>query len=95
LARGLLAAHQSQFLLLDEPTSSVDVENERQIYQNIFSAFSDKVVVAAIHSLHLLKNFDYIYFFRSGKIIAEGDFDAISRNENFQILWQNYTTHEK
>ena len=37
LARGLLAARDSEIILMDEPTSSVDAENELIIYQNIFS----------------------------------------------------------
>jgi ATP-binding cassette, subfamily B, bacterial len=90
LARGLLAAQESQFLLLDEPTSSVDVENEVGIYQNIFNAFKNKVIISAIHSLHLLKNFDYVYMFKDSRIIAEGTFHEMLEDENFKILWQNY-----
>lgn len=90
LARGILAAQDSQILLLDEPTSSVDVENELQVYQNIFKAFNDRVIVSAIHSLHLLKYFDYVYMFKDGKIISEGSFTSLLKDENFKILWRNY-----
>ena len=92
LARGLLAAQDSQFLLLDEPTSSVDVENELQIYQNIFNVFNDKVIISAVHSLHLLKNFDYVYMFKDSRIIAEGNFPVMLEDENFKVLWQSYNT---
>lgn len=90
LARGLLAAQESQFLLLDEPTSSVDVENELKIYQNIFNAFRDKAIISAVHSLHLLKNFDYVYMFKDSRIIAEGSFPMMLEDENFKVLWQSY-----
>lgn len=90
LARGLLAAQESQFLLLDEPTSSVDVENELQIYQNIFNALNNKIIISAIHSLHLLKYFDYVYMFKDSRIIAEGSFPVLLEDENFKILWQSY-----
>lgn len=92
LARGLLAAQDSQFLLLDEPTSSVDVENEHLIYKNIFRAFSDKVIISAVHSLHLLAYFDYVYMFKDGRMIAEGDFKSMLKDENFNGLWQTYNT---
>lgn len=90
LARGILAAQDSQFLLLDEPTSSVDVENELRIYQNIFKVFNERVIVSAIHSLHLLKYFDYVYMFKDGKIVSEGSFVRLLEDENFKILWKNY-----
>ncbi len=90
LARGLLAAKDSQFLLLDEPTSSVDVENELQIYQNIFAAFKDKVVISAVHSLHLLRYFDYVYMFKDSRLIAEGNFSMLLEDENFKVLWESY-----
>lgn len=69
LARGLLVSHESDILLLDESTSSVDSINERKIYQNIFEAYPEKTIVAAIHKLHLLPMFETIYVFDQGKII--------------------------
>ena len=90
LARGLLAARDSEFLLLDEPTSSVDVENELKIYQNIFESFSGKVVISAVHSLHLLRYFDYVYMFKESKLITEGTFTTMLEDENFKTLWESY-----
>lgn len=90
LARGLLAGKDSQILLFDESTSSVDVENELGIYKNIFEAFSDRVVISAVHSLHLLKYFDYVYMFKESRLIAEGNFSMMLKDENFRILWDSY-----
>lgn len=90
LARGLLVAPKYEFLLLDEPTSSVDNENERIIYENIFKEFSNKTIFSAVHRLHMLRNFDYIYFFQSGKIVAEGTFEEMLNEERFKVLWKNY-----
>ncbi|HLN18925.1 MAG TPA: ATP-binding cassette domain-containing protein, partial [Patescibacteria group bacterium] len=95
LARGLLAAEDSEFLFLDEPTSSVDIGNERQIYQNIFEAFKGKAIISSVHSLHLLRNFDYIYMFRGSQIISEGDFSAMLEDPNFKELWENYNMELK
>ena len=55
-------------VLLDEPTSSVDPKTELKIYANLFREFQDKVVVSALHRLHLLPQFDYIYLLDSFKI---------------------------
>lgn len=90
LARGILAAEKFDLILLDEPTSSVDSENELAIYQGIFREFPDKTIISAVHRLHLLKEFDYIYFFHQGRVIVEGSFKVMLQNEEFQKLWRSY-----
>lgn len=95
LARGLFAAEDSQFILLDEPTSSVDSVNERKIYENIFSKYKDKTIIGSIHRLHLLEMFDYIYYFKNGKILTEGTFMTLLEDEDFKKLWNAYMREEK
>lgn len=91
LARGLLASADKDIVLLDEPTSSVDLSNEMKIYQNIFTAFPDKTILSSIHRFHLLPMFDRIYFFKGGKIIASGSFEELREHSlEFQELWQKY-----
>ncbi len=91
LARGLLASVSKEIVLLDEPTSSVDFQNELDIYKNIFSAFSRKTVFSSIHRLHLLSLFDMVYFFENGKIIASGSFDELKKKSpEFKRLWKKY-----
>lgn len=95
LARGLLVANNYDFILLDEPTSSVDSENELLIYKTIFAKFSDKIIISSIHRLHLLRYFDYIYYFKDGKIVAEGNFTTMLTDENFKKLWEDYNKSGK
>ncbi len=90
LARGLLAAKNSDIVLMDEPTSSVDSLNEMKIHDNIFKEFKNKTIISSIHRLHLLNKFDYIYYFEKGKIIAEGTLDEIKKNYKFKYLLQKY-----
>ena len=91
LARGLLASTDKDIVLLDEPTSSVDFNNELEIYKNIFAAFPEKAIVSSIHRLHLLTLFDSVYFFKGGKIIASGSFEELKKNSpEFQALWKKY-----
>lgn len=94
LARGILAARDSEIVLMDEPTSSVDSLNEIKIYQNIFKEFKDKTIISSIHRLHLLKMFDYIYLFDKGKIIGEGTFEDFKKHEKFKLMWKKYTAHK-
>jgi len=93
LARGILAAENSDILLMDEPTSSVDSTNEIKIYDNILKEFRNKTVISSIHRLHLLKKFDYIYIFDKGKIVAEGTLSEIRKNPQFKKAWEKY--HEE
>jgi ABC-type multidrug transport system fused ATPase/permease subunit len=90
LARGLLAGWNSDFVFLDEPTSSVDFTNEMKIYENILLAFKDTTVISTVHNLALLKYFDSIYLFGNGKVIARGNFDELKSHPSFNILWENY-----
>ncbi len=91
LARALLFAQKKQLILLDESTSSVDPENETEIYKNIFSHFRNTTIIASIHKMNLLKFFDIIFIFEKGKIIDKGSFDELyARNKNFKKEWDEY-----
>ncbi len=90
LARGLLAARNSEIVLLDEPTSSVDSLNELKIHENLFTAFHSKTIISSIHRLHLLDQFDYIYLFSKGKIIAQGNLETLKKNPAFHTMWIKY-----
>jgi len=91
LARGLLACHEKDIILLDESTSSVDAANEKEIYQNIFREFSEKTIISSTHRLHLLSSFDRIYVFGNGQIIGEGTLDdLLSSCVPFKELWDKY-----
>src|SRR3989339_14830 len=54
----LIAAKNSDIVLFDEPTSSVDSLNEMKIHQNIFREFKGKTIISSIHRLHLLDKFE-------------------------------------
>ena len=92
LARGLLAAKNSEIVLMDEPTSSIDTLNEIKIYDSIFEEFKSKTIISALHKLHLLKRFDYIYIFDKGRIIAQGTFAEIKNNSVFRDIWEKYNS---
>lgn len=90
LARGLLAARLSDVVLLDEPTSSVDPKTEAQIYENLFRAFAGKAMVSALHRLHLLRHFDYVYVLNKGRIVDQGTFAELrERSAAFGELWRH------
>ncbi|HEY0221201.1 MAG TPA: ABC transporter ATP-binding protein [Candidatus Paceibacterota bacterium] len=88
LSRGLLASHDKDIVLLDEPTSSLDVETEMIVYRNIFGKFGDKTVVSSIHRLQLLPLFDRIYLFRDGRIYGGGTLsELLATSPGFLEFW--------
>ena len=90
LARGILAAKDSEIILLDEPTSSVDPKTEAAIYDKLFKMFEGKAMISSMHRLHLLEHFDYIYILESGRVFDEGTFDELMlRSELFKTLWRH------
>jgi ATP-binding cassette subfamily B protein len=85
LARGLLMSESSRLILLDESTSSVDVENETHIYTNIFSHYTNACIVASIHKLHLLPKFDSIIVIENGSIVETGTFTSLTQQKQWAL----------
>ncbi|MEZ4536401.1 MAG: ABC transporter ATP-binding protein [Cyanobacteriota/Melainabacteria group bacterium] len=91
LARGLFFARDSELVLLDEPTSSVDTYNERLIYTGVLNRFRDKCLVSSIHKLHLLDLFDQIYVLDGGKIVESGEFYSLLKSDGaLARMWKQY-----
>ena len=92
IARGLLAASTSSVLLLDEPTSSLDPETEQLVYERIFAAYPEKAIVSSLHRLHLLNQFDYIYYMEEGRVVEEGTFgELIEAGGRVRALYDSQT----
>jgi len=65
IARAL--AHQPQFLLLDEPTSSLDPESERIVCETLQELAKNLTVIAVSHQPALINAADTIYALSKGK----------------------------
>lgn len=91
LARGLFAARFSSLILIDEPTSSVDLPTEKEILSAVIAAFPDAAMMVSLHRLHLLPRFDRIIMLGQGNIIANGlTSDLLSNPGPVRELWQAY-----
>lgn len=96
LARGIFAAKTSDIILLDEPTSSVDSQNERRIYENLFSHFADRCIISSIHRLHLLPMFDEIYVLKDGELVEQGSFDSLIKKDGMLAeMWRAYQQNQE
>ncbi|MBI2792213.1 MAG: ABC transporter ATP-binding protein [Gammaproteobacteria bacterium] len=91
LARGLFAARFSSLILMDEPTSSVDLPTEKEILSGVINAFPESAMIISLHRLHLLPNFDSVIMLEKGQIIASGPISELLINPGpVQDLWQSY-----
>jgi len=72
LARGVLAAAESNLVLFDEPTAALDSRTEARVYDNIFSTLRNACIVSSIHRLHLLDRFDEVIVMHEGRVVAQG-----------------------
>ena len=70
LARAMLKS--SPILILDEATSSVDVDTERQIQQALHDLIKDKTTLIIAHRLSTIREADEIIFLEKGQILEKG-----------------------
>lgn len=75
----------SELLILDEATSSLDSKYENIIYENIKGFKGKKTIVVIAHRLSTIKNADYIYVMDDGKIIEEGTFDKLYKDRGTEF----------
>ena len=70
IARAMLK--QSKIVILDEATSSIDPENEKQLLQALDNLLKDKTTVVIAHKLNTIKNADKIVVLEKGGIESTG-----------------------
>lgn len=75
LARALLK--NADFLVLDEATSDLDSNLEREVQQAIEAMERDYAIVTIAHRLSTVKNADQIYTLEDGKIIEKGTHETL------------------
>lgn len=77
IARALY--RNSDILIFDEATSSLDVETEHEITKMLKSLKGEKTILAIAHRLSTLKNCDRLIYLKKGQIIDTGTFDELSK----------------
>ncbi len=80
----------ASIILMDEPTASLDIENEMLLKRALQSLSKHKTVLVVSHRLHFIKDADEIIVMDEGEIKAVGSHDdLIQRNSIYQKLWED------
>jgi ATP-binding cassette subfamily B protein len=94
LARGIFFAFDSDsdIILLDESTSSVDITNERVIYEKLLMHFRSELILATTHKFNLLPLFDEIIVMKHGEIVERGTLaELVSQDGVLSTMWSEYS----
>ena len=77
LARALLA--DPRILILDEPTSSVDIGTERKIEQALRTLLAGRTAFVIAHRLSTIRDADLIVVLEHGRLVEQGTHDELLR----------------
>jgi len=75
LARAFL--RDSQLIVLDEPTSSLDPKAEGEVFKKFQQLAADRTAIIISHRLSTVRMADCIYFMKDGRILEKGSHDEL------------------
>ena len=88
IARALY--HDPQFLIMDEATSALDGITEEKVMRSILEFSKDKTIILIAHRLTTLQECDEIFLFDHGKLVDQGDYDQLIKNNSmFKRMTRN------
>ena len=89
-----IIAHDPKVIILDEATSGIDSETERDIQGAIRSLLADRSALVIAHRLSTVKNADRILVLADGHIIEQGNHtQLIDRKGYYAQLWKYQFAH--
>jgi len=93
IARAILK--NAPILILDEPTSSLDPENEALIRQSLTTLMRDRTVLVIAHRYNTIAQADRIVVLENGRIVEAGTRDALTLSDVYTRLLSAVSTSEE
>lgn len=81
IARAFLK--NAPILLLDEPTSAIDIRTEKEIQEAIDKLSQNKTCLTIAHRLSTIENADLIYVIKDGEIIENGTHSGLMNRKGY------------
>ena len=85
--------NDSDILILDEPTASLDALAEQEIYSQFDTLRKGKTTIFVSHRLSSATVADKIVVLENGRVIEEGDHSALMQRRGH--YWELFTTQAK
>jgi len=87
IARAILA--NKKIIVLDEPTSSLDLETEEKIQKGIKNLLKGRTSIIVAHRLSTIRDVDRIIVLKKGRVIKSGTHGALIRKRGeYARLWK-------
>lgn len=83
LALARLWFENPELVILDEATSAMDNLTEENVMKSVIQKVKDKTVIAVVHRLNFISNFDRIVVFREGKIVEQGTYEELLHTHSY------------
>ncbi len=83
--------HQPKILIMDEPSSALDNESESLIQQALKRLTAGRTTFIIAHRLSTIRNADQIIVIDGGKIVEQGNHDALLAMQG--VYWHLYNSY--
>lgn len=89
LARALL--RKAPIVILDEPTSSLDLATEAAVWRQVEELLAGRTSIVIAHRLSTARRADRIVVLENGQILEQGSHDhLLARNGAYAALWRSH-----
>ncbi|MGL4773984.1 MAG: ABC transporter ATP-binding protein [Clostridium sp.] len=81
-------AQETEVILLDEPTSHLDLQYQIEFLKIFKNICKDKVIIAVLHDLNLVSLFsDEIIMLKDGEVVEVGEARRVITKENIKMVY--------
>ena len=84
----------ANLIILDEPTASLDAENESRLLQNILLYYPDKVILLSSHRSSTIQKMTRIICLKDGSIVEDGNVGQLLQENSFFHRFINNLSHK-